>query len=480
MIAKAVVLAVVVLGVAPGCDETEIAACPAGSIVIGAALDRTGTAATPSWASAIRLAEQQVNAALAQSGEFGDTRFCVRISDTRNDTAVGVRRAQELVAEGAKVVLSQQAPVSLEINKLNYDDEPGNDLGVPIICGNCVPPGFNNPNALNPDPVTQAALRDLNHWFFRTVMSNVHDAAILLDIATATNADVNGDGRFKAVVYTAADSSVESFRAAVKTQVTAVGTRLGISATTELSVQFPVTANPNTYDFAGDVSRLIDNGNEDPPASRDNPDRDGFPDVLIQLSPPNIEIATVKAYLAAESRIRFLHTINFRNSTVIAALGNLADGQEGVSSAVLAEGVSGQRFEADLVADTGAKAEIEDANYYDAAVLAMLAVLVASETASVDPAAVTGGQVRDALLELNQAGGQRIGTGASELGAAIGLVARGTPIDYDGASGPCDFTATGNVTQLAVHYRVMNKRYVDVGTWNCIGVADNMPCPRAQ
>lgn len=468
-IRRAFLVGIVSLGAA--CNDTVQNACAPTDVVIGAALDRTGTAATPSWASSIELAAAQVNQALARAGS--STRFCVRFGDTQNDKTVAVSRAHELVATGAKALILQQAPISLAINKLNYDADASNDLSVPLVCGNCVPPGFNNANAMDPDPVTQAALRDADEWFFRTVMSNVHDAAILVGIAAATaNGDVNGDGLFKVDLYTTSDNSLTSFRAAIKAQVMAAGAMSGLPTSVETMVQFPFDAVVNSYDFGADLDRLTDSLNEDTGSE------DGKPDVLIQLSTPDVEIAAVKAYLQRGLTTHYLHTINFRNPAVLSVLGALADGQEGVSPAVLSDGISGTRFSSDLQAATGALPAIEDADFYDAAVLVMFAVLKAAQDSGTQPAFVTGKAVRDAMYTLNDPAGQRVGAGEDDLATGVQRILGSAPINYDGASGPCDFTPTGNVTQEVVQFRVSAKRYVDIGTWDCRGLPDSMSCPK--
>lgn len=458
---------------AMACNDKVQNACAPTDIVIGAALDRTGTAATPSWASSIELAATQVNQALARSGSR--TRFCVRFGDTQNDKSVAVLRAHELVAAGAKALILQQAPISLAVNKLNYDADSTNDLSVPLVCGNCVPPGFNNANAMDPDPVTQAALRDADEWFFRTVMSNVHDAAILVGIADATaKGDLNGDGLFKVDLYTTSDNSLTSFRTAIKTQVMAAGTMFGIPTSVETVVQFPFDAMVNTYDFGADLDRLTDSLNEDTGT------QDGKPDVLIQLSSPDVEIAAVKAYLQRDLKTLYLHTINFRNPAVLSVLGALAEGQEGVSPAVLSDDASGMRFSADLQAATGALPAVEDANFYDAAVLVMFAVLEAAGDSGTQPELVTGRAVRAAMYTLNDPAGRHIGAGDDELATGVEMILGRAPINYDGASGPCDFTPTGNVTQEVVQFRVSAKRYVDTATWDCRNLADSSSCPEVQ
>ena len=77
---------------------------------------------------------------------------------------------------------------------------------------------------------------------------------------------------------------------------------------------------------------------------------------------------------------------------------------------------------------------------YDHVNLAMLAMEAAKQA--------TGTAIRDTVRTVCQGGGQAVtnyADGARALGA-------GGKIDYDGASGPCDFTATGDVSNVQFRY----------------------------
>src|SRR6266851_3805324 len=77
---------------------------------------------------------------------------------------------------------------------------------------------------------------------------------------------------------------------------------------------------------------------------------------------------------------------------------------------------------------------------YDAAMTVMLAALRAAEHRHLsDPALVSGAEIRDALRAINDARGERVGAGAAGVSHAMQLIAAGKPIDYQGASGPCNF-----------------------------------------
>jgi branched-chain amino acid transport system substrate-binding protein len=71
---------------------------------------------------------------------------------------------------------------------------------------------------------------------------------------------------------------------------------------------------------------------------------------------------------------------------------------------------------------------------HDHATLAILAAAAAGET--------SGTAMRDALRRISQGEGQKV-TGAAE---GLRLLADGKPINFEGASGPCDFDERGDIT----------------------------------
>ncbi|TNC13010.1 amino acid ABC transporter substrate-binding protein [Methylobacterium terricola] len=60
----------------------------------------------------------------------------------------------------------------------------------------------------------------------------------------------------------------------------------------------------------------------------------------------------------------------------------------------------------------------------------------------------TGTVIRDNIRKVSQGGGERVDTAVDGLK----LIAAGRKVDYDGASGPCDFTETGDVTDAKFRY----------------------------
>ncbi|WP_426955170.1 ABC transporter substrate-binding protein [Muricoccus radiodurans] len=77
---------------------------------------------------------------------------------------------------------------------------------------------------------------------------------------------------------------------------------------------------------------------------------------------------------------------------------------------------------------------------YDHVNLVLLAMAAAND--------FTGTAVKDNVRRISQGGG----TAVSSAVEGLPLLAAGTKIDYDGASGPCDFTDIGDITDVKFRY----------------------------
>jgi hypothetical protein len=74
----------------------------------------------------------------------------------------------------------------------------------------------------------------------------------------------------------------------------------------------------------------------------------------------------------------------------------------------------------------------------------------------------------DPFLDPNDPSGTVVIGGPDGMAAALKLIQDGKPINYDGAGGPQDFDAVGNVKGDYVLYEVRNRQFVDVKRYNCI------------
>ncbi len=452
-------------------------------IPIGAALDRTGTAATPSWLDAINLAVKHANAGLTASKneQLGRIQFELKVTDHQNNTTVAPAKVSDLVkVDGAKIVVIQQAPISIAVNALNYDADATKHLDVALVCGNCVLPALNNPNAVNSNPLLQAGSRDEANWFFRSVMNNTKDAELVLRLVTAIapNGDLNGDGHFKVGVYASNDQGLNAFR----TNIANAAKAIDANAIIEDKVQFPFNLDVNTYKFSQDMAKLVDDQlctSYDSAAGTcalDAASPAALPDVLVELTPSGIAASATKAFLDTGSPAKFLHMVNFRNANTLEVLGDSANGQEGTSPVLFENNESGTLFREAILAETGNEPAIQDSNFYDGAMLSMLATLVAvRDHALDDPTAVTGAQIRDALLQLSAPTGTAVKTGPEAFAAAVNAIASGEAVNYDGASGPVDFDAAGDVRNRVAQWKVEGRTFVDKALYDCVA---NTSCPK--
>jgi branched-chain amino acid transport system substrate-binding protein len=91
------------------------------------------------------------------------------------------------------------------------------------------------------------------------------------------------------------------------------------------------------------------------------------------------------------------------------------------------------------------------AQTYDHASLIALAI----QAAGGDP---NGQAIRDAWRRVSQGGGDSVDNAVDGLR----MLREGKKIDYSGASGPCDFTDTGDITGTQFRYQRVNNRHFEV------------------
>jgi ABC-type branched-subunit amino acid transport system substrate-binding protein len=448
----AAVLAAVCLAAACGDGAGPDGTNEPRTIVIGAVIDRSGSQAWPGWIEAIRLAESHANQALAEA-KYKGLQFKVVITDSENDPAVALPRAVQLATrQGAKALITDSSQNDVAINRTFYDADPSNDLGVPIQCAACTSGSINNPSSKDADAATQAGLRNEGRWNFRATMTTKLMAPVVVRLLAAgeQHGDVNGDGLFKLAVY----ASDESFGRATAADLSAsLGTQYPQAELIQLF--HPRDADPYSHDWQGDLAKL----------------NESKPDVIVVATFPQLHGAIVSAARGGPGA-RLFHFHNMRNQRAIQFSGAAGDKQEGVSHVLLDGGPSGEAFKRDFEEVGGVPVAFRDAVFYDSALTFMLAAVIASST--IDPQAVTGTNIRDALLRTSESGGEHVGSGASEFARAIAHVRAGRAIDYDGASGPMDYDGNLNIRNRIAHFRIDGSRTVDLATYDCIQSDD---CP---
>ncbi len=440
---------------AVGCGEEETNS--SNEIVLGALVDQTGAAGPGTWEAAITLAANQTNQALAASGS--DIRFNLIVRESANVPEVAVERAVELVQrDGAKGLVVDTSQDTLAVASLQYEEDESRHLDVPIVSLVATSPLFGNPNAEHPDPLSQTTFRDPEGWDFRTSMSSASQGVVLSRIVDAIGGDVNQDGTLKISAFV----SDEPFGLGQLNTLNAGMATLFPEAVIESVLFKPSDRSPNDLAYFAEALALLGDEHNETTGQDDGP-----PDVLLGFSFPDYLAAIIKAYNQAGATTRFVHGVALRNQTIIDSLGSEANGQEGAAFVVVAPGPSGETFARDMEALLGSPPNSLDSASYDAAASLMLAALIAARDL-VDPAALTGAQIRDAMRKTSEASGEIVRPGVEGLTSAVQLILRGEAINYEGAQGPCDFDEQGSTRNNLVHFVIEDRTFQDRQIYDCI------------
>jgi ABC-type branched-subunit amino acid transport system substrate-binding protein len=430
------------------------------TVKLGELLDRTGSIATPSWSASVDLAVHQINAALEHGGAA--FRFALVRGDSKNLPATARAEAIELVhAKGAKALITDSSQDDIAVHALVLERDPAQRIEVPVVCVACTSPLINNAAASDVDATTQEALRNPDGFNFRTTLSDAYQARVLahwMETGTQKRA------AFKVGIYASDDPYGRGFSDVLKSDLEKSAKKCTVE-----QLYHPVQADAAKYDWAKDVGKLLDSHNAN--TGQD----DGPPDFVVEITFPKFAAAFTKAFLTTKTQTRLIHTHNFRSVRVTAPIGGLINGQEGTSQAVLGLGAGASAFAEELKAATGHPPAFRDAPAYDAAVLLMLGAL--TKLGSTAPSALTGAQIRDGMRHLSEKQGAHVPAGKAGLATAVSLIREGKPINYDGASGPCDFDALGNIVADVVQFRYEKGDFVDLQRYAC---TQDPKCPAEQ
>jgi hypothetical protein len=337
----------------------------------------------------------------------------------------------EFARLGAKIVTAEASGSAIGGNKANYDGSLMNP--VPIVAFSATSGSLNKATATDTNPQRQAALQDLDNWFFRTAM--VTDVLSVLRLRMVygrdTNGDVNGDGIVKVVFIGTSDAgSTSSLMGDVKAFTNAVPA--GATLSTE-AIQFDPGADPTVFNYGDVLAKATDNFNETTQMI------DGLPDIIVNKCLPNISISMIRAYNQAGYQVPILADGSYRRNTILAALGTAADGSSGTSYVAYERNASGQVFATEQQARTMWAPAAYEAQAYDAMTISLLAATKAA-LALDDPSMVTPAQVRDALAQMNDPAGQMVRTGPDELKKGIQLMAQGMPSTTTAPAAPSTST----------------------------------------
>lgn len=438
------------------------------TLTLASVLDSSGNIATPNWTVVAQLAVSDANQALKSAGR--PFRFKLLSADSTNTPATTVSRALDFIQNaGAKAIITDSSQDDIALNQTFYDSDPGNDPNVPIVCMACTSPAINNPNAANPrDPANQAALRNSLGWNFRTLMDTFPQSRVLISLwlAKGQNGDINGDGQAKITIYASDEAFGRGFAGVLQSSTNTLHPTPPAIINTYYHTP---TLDPNTYNWGADIVQLTS------PYSQSTKKDDYLPDIITEATFPQYAGALVKSFVAGGANSTLLlHTHAARLPAALNSAGWALNGQEGTSHIQVDDSPSGQVFAEEMRTKVRVNPIFLDAHTYDAAMVLLLASLVAGRDLS-DPTQVSGAQIRDALRRINDPTGTEVRTGPAEFEKAIALIAAGTPINYQGASGPVDFDANNNVKNQIVHWRVENEQFVELERYDCIG---SPLCPR--
>jgi|GEM_PF-923785 len=457
-------LAVAIAAVFPACTSCDPAPQDEVPIIkLGIVLDQTGTSAAPSWGASANLAVEHVNAALKRANV--NVQFQAMLVDSTSTAATTVTLAKDLVHnQGVKGLVLDLSRSSIDVNKVNYATDGTPPLDVPQICILCTSGDINNPTIEKPtDLVEQAALRNERRWQYRTTtkQSMIIDQ-VLSTILTAGpngNGDINGDGHVRISLINANDNSGRSFRSSFEALTLA---RLPGAEIENIYVEPDLTVD--SYDWAAALGRLSDDVNSDTETTTTK--TTARPDAIMESLTASFSTALIKVYAQGDKSIVFYHAHGFRHPRVQLQLGTAINGQQGVSHVLLDNGAAGELFALELKRASGIDPQYLDSHAYDATVLLALGAIAGSNGMAAR-ASVTGAQVRDGMLLLNNPAGLEFRTGTDEFARALEAILRGDAVNYEGASGSLDFDATGNALGKLAHYVGTDGQWAELERYDC-------------
>ncbi len=458
-------LTALLLGCTPHTDSLAPGGVP---ITFGAAISRTGSSAVDTWANAFELAAADANEGLRLARfPMGRVSFETVVVDSANRAEVAARKTMNMVRnENILMVLNGTSADSAALVGLNHNPDVSQRPNIPVVCVACSSPSHHNPAASNPDPVLQAAFRNEDRWHFGLSMSSTPQSLVLARIITSKGdrGDSNGDGKLKVSTIHINDDFGRGFAAVLSQAILrfrpdAIIEQLSHPASNELL---------NDLGLWSENMRLLAD-------DRTGEVRDVRPDIVLEITFPQYSLAILKAYSAGNYQVPFLHTHSMREKTVVIQAGRSLDGHEGTSYLPL-DGESGALFDARFLKNVGISRQSQwDGHVYDGFFLAALATMIAAREART-PLGMYGYQVRDAMLKVNDPGGAIIRPGPQGFARAAELIAAGQPINYEGASGTCDFDDYGRALNRIAHWSVDQQQVNDLAVYDC--ASDPVECPK--
>jgi hypothetical protein len=430
---------------------------PAKIIMIPALAPISGEHKNENWRGAYELAVAQMNEALA--GE--SVTFELDIRDDGNSTATAKGLVEEFFRKAAPVIVTDTSGVTVEANKLNYD--PEQTVRIPILCGSCTAATINKADYTkdNAAAFEVEATADLGNFIRRTTITDAGRLkATLQEILVRgpnQDGDMNGDGITKLVVIDPNTTPV--YLPQLKSIAPTVHNNPTMLRYENVLL---VQDSPTSHDFSKDFTVASNSMNET------TGEIDGPPDYYLSFAAPTYMTGLVTAYeVGGYDSVSIIQGSSFIRTSILQALGTYAEGHESTSNELWTSDASGQVFAAEFEKKMKFQPAGYDSAFYDAMVLALLGVLKAALPLT-DPSKVTSAEVQMALDQLNAPEGQKIYTGSAEFKKAIAAIRKGEAMNYEGASGPCDWDAVGNVVGRIAHIKVEGGRWVQKRLFDCV------------
>jgi ABC-type branched-subunit amino acid transport system substrate-binding protein len=432
-----------------GVARTSAAMQVAPTVIKLGALDDPGT--TPLYGDAIRLAVNQMNQALI--AVHSDVQFSVAFGDDHgNNPAIAKSETLRLLnEEHVLAMVSDSSGDTVQVNRLNYDPATTAPYKFPAVCYQCSSGFINNPTATDPDPITQAALRDTDNWLRRIFYNASFEAKVIdqIILAKPNVGDRNGDGLLKLAIY--ADGGHVSL-------AQALGPTLALYTSQPTSVEIIFLSNQ--ANMPAEWARVVDNFNES------TQQMDGEPDYVVMAMLPVNVTAAVQSYRAGGFPLPIVSNNSFRRNYILPLVGPGANGLEGSSVALANSDVAGQLFIKAFTDAYGTGPEQTSSGAYDSVTTLMLASLVAAQGCH-DPSQVTPDAIRAALDTINAPHGVPIVPAVASFAVAGVLAKLGVPMNYDGAYNNDDWDAVGDIFPPLVHWTVENNAFVEHESYLC-------------
>lgn len=386
-------------------------------ITIGLVMELTGPAGEYGQAGAksVEMAFRDINAAGGAAG-------CTLVTDTRDSQSQG----NVAVDQATQLVNIQDVPVII--------GGIISSVSIPILTSVTAPAGVVQVSPASSSPTLTELGRDgtSGGYFFRTITSDA-----LQGIAAAKYALDSGLASL-AIIHVNNDFGVNMMREFSRAYEALGGTITSVAAYNE--------SQPN---YGAEVTSALSDA----------------PEALYLVSYPVDGATIARAWISQGGPQRFLLNDGMNSEDFIEAVGaQYLEGAYGTSSGTT-ETASTRYFYDNYEAFSEGIAPSAPAadRSYDAGAIVGLAI---AEAGSAEPDAI-----RDAIRAVLDPQGAPIYAGQEEFAKALGLIAEGAPIRYEGVIGPVAFDEAGDISGPFRLWRIEDGAVVTTGELSADAVA---------